>query len=206
MLGRAAVAIWFDTTPDVRAELEDWHTHEHMPERLRIPGFLRGTRWIAQSGEPAYFVLYEAARLAVLAGGPYLERLNDPTPWSRRMMRHHHHMTRSACRVRASVGAGVAQAIATLRFSKARISKEAISDLPRRKGLTAAHLLHAQAQPAAPTEEQTIRGVDAAADRVLLIGGYDPQAVEAAARELAPRGAALGLYRLAYCLTSRDKP
>lgn len=205
MLGRAAVAIWFDTAPEVRAELEDWHTHEHMPERLRIPGFLRGTRWIAQSGEPSYFVLYEAARLAVLASGPYLERLNDPTPWSRRMMPHHLRMTRSACRVRASFGAGVAQAMATVRYSKGRISRETLLELPRRKGLTGAHLLHAQAQAAAPSEEQKIRGGDASADRVLLIGGYDPAAVESAARELSPRGAAIGLYRLAYCLTSRDK-
>jgi len=43
MLGRAAVAMWWDVPPDVRAEWEDWHSHEHMPERLGIPGFLRGT-------------------------------------------------------------------------------------------------------------------------------------------------------------------
>src|SRR5690348_593727 len=130
MLGRAAVAIWFDTPPHVKAELEDWHTREHMPERLRIPGFLRGTRWIALSGEPSYFVLYEAARLAVLTSGPYLERLNDPTPWSRRMMPHHLHMTRSACRVRASFGAGVAQAMATVRYSKGKVSRETLLELP----------------------------------------------------------------------------
>lgn len=205
MLGRAAVAIWFDTAPEVRAELEDWHSHEHMPERLRIPGFLRGTRWVALSGEPSYFVLYEAARLAALTSGPYLERLNDPTPWSRRMMPHHHRMTRSACRVRASFGAGVALAMATLRFSKTRLSKELLSEFPRRKGLTNVHLLLAQAQAGAQTEEQKIRGGDASADRVLLIGGYDAAAVEAAASEVQPRGATIGLYRLAYCLTARDK-
>ena len=50
MLGNAAVAMWWDIAPEVRAEWEDWHTREHMPERLAIPGFLRGTRWIADSG------------------------------------------------------------------------------------------------------------------------------------------------------------
>jgi len=189
----------------VRAELEDWHSHEHMPERLRIPGFLRGTRWVALSGEPSYFVLYEAARLAALTSGPYLERLNDPTPWSRKMMPHHRHMTRSACRVRATFGAGVAQAMATVRYSRKKISRETLRELPRRKGLTGAHLLHAQPQAGGPTEEQKIRGGDASVDRVLLIGGHDPAAVEAAAGELAPRGATIGVYRLAYCLTSRDK-
>ena len=50
MLGKAAVAMWWDIAPDMKAEFEDWHTHEHMPERLAIPGFLRGMRWI--SGHP----------------------------------------------------------------------------------------------------------------------------------------------------------
>ncbi len=40
MLGSAAVAMWWDIAPEVRAEWEDWHTREHMPERLAIPGFL----------------------------------------------------------------------------------------------------------------------------------------------------------------------
>lgn len=203
MLGRVAVAIWFDTEPETKAELEDWHSREHMPERLRIPGFLRGTRWIASSGEPSYCVLYEAARLSVLTSGPYLERLNDPTPWSRRMMPHHRHMVRSVCRVRASFGAGVAQAMATVRFSKSTLPP--MADLARRKGLTHVHLLESQPMPATPTEEQKIRGGDASADRILLIGGYDAAAVEAAAKELSPPAATMGLYRLAYSLTSRDK-
>ena len=106
MLGRAAVAMWWDVAPEMRAEWEDWHSHEHMPERLAIPGFLRGTRWVADSGEPSYFVLYEVADLATITGGPYLERLNNPTPWSRKMMPHHRNMVRSLCRVRASWGGG----------------------------------------------------------------------------------------------------
>ena len=47
MIGRATVAIWCDIALDVRDELNHWHAHEHMPERLRIPGFLRGSRWVA---------------------------------------------------------------------------------------------------------------------------------------------------------------
>ena len=34
----------FDIAADAIAEHDDWHTHEHLPERLAIPGFLRGTR------------------------------------------------------------------------------------------------------------------------------------------------------------------
>ena len=68
MLGQAAVTMWWDIPPAMKAEFEDWHTHEHMPERLAIPGFLRGTRWITESGEPSYFICYEVANLATITG------------------------------------------------------------------------------------------------------------------------------------------
>jgi hypothetical protein len=201
MLGEAAVAMWWDVPPAVRSEWEDWHSHEHMPERLSIPGFLRGTRWIAASGEPSYFVLYEAAGIAALTGGPYLERLNDPTPWSRRMMPHHRNMVRSLCRVRARFGRGVAHAIATVRLDAA-LPVDALSALPERKGITAAGLLESQSMSGmAQTTEQKIRGGDAEARWIALIGGYDAEAVETAARQAAPRGVR-GLYRLSYSLTS----
>jgi len=197
MLGQAAIAMWWDIAPEVKPEWEDWHSREHMPERLAIPGFLRGTRWIALSGEPFYFVLYETAELSTITSGPYLERLNNPTPWSRKMMPHHRNMVRSLCLVRASYGAGLPHAMATLRFSPAN----EIPELPRRKGVTGAHLLQSQPMPAAPTAEQQIRGGDATADWVLLVGGYDAQAVGQVAEESALPGARLGLYRVSFSLS-----
>ena len=190
MPGKAAIAMWWDVPREAQAEWEEWHTAEHMPERLAIPGFLRGSRWI--SGESSYFVLYEAAELATVTSGPYLERLNHPTPWSRKMMPYHRNMVRSLCLVRASYGEGLPGAMATVRFSSG------YADLPGGKGITNAHLLEAQPMPGV-TEEQKIRGGDATADRVLLVGGYDAAAVERAAPQLS--GAVRGLYRLAYSLT-----
>jgi hypothetical protein len=223
MLGRAAVAMWWDIPPELKAEFEDWHSHEHMPERLGIPGFLRGTRCIARSGEPSYFVLYEASNLAAITAGAYLERLNHPTPWSLKMMPHHRNMVRSLCRVRASFGGGLARAVATIRFSLSPrngrpllkwLSAEAMPNLPGRKGLTAAHLLESQPVTAMPqTSEQRIRGGDAAADRILLICGYDVEAVQAAANELAAEtlaahgalpSATAETYYSAYSLIPRD--
>jgi hypothetical protein len=226
MLGSAAVAMWWDVAPEMKSEFEDWHSHEHMPERLGIPGFLRGTRWIALSGEPSYFVLYEVAQPATLTGAAYLARLNSPTPWSRKMMPHHRNMIRSLCLVRASLGAGLAHALATIRFSPSpagagSVSKwlatEALPQLPARKGLTSAHLLETQPTAGTPqTTEQKIRGGDARADCILLICGYDAEAVKAvAAGELAQDalvahgalpGIVTAMYRAAYSLTSEDKP
>jgi hypothetical protein len=222
MLGRVAVAMWWDVPPEARAEWENWHTHEHMPERLAIPGFMRGTRYVALSGEPSYFVLYEAARAATITSGPYLERLNNPTPWSQKMMPHHRHMVRSLCRVRAAFGGGLVHAMATIRFSPSKgrrgsllkwLAAEVMPPLPSLPGLTGAYLLEALPQADAPqTAEQKIRGGDANADCVLLVGGYDAEAVQAVVHqdlmEIEKHGAAPGrvegLYRCAYSLTARD--
>ena len=200
MLGKAAVAMWWDVAPEMRAEWEEWHTVEHMPERLAIAGFLRGTRWVAASGEPSYFVLYEVSELATLTAGAYLERLNHPTPWSRKMMPHHRNMVRSLCEVRATSGGGVPQTLATIRFS---LTSD-LPKLPQRQGLTGAHLLQSVPMAATPqTTEQKIRGGDASADWVLLIGGYDREAVKAAVAAL-PSGMTALFYHPAFSLMPKD--
>jgi hypothetical protein len=192
MLGSAAVTMWWNVSPEVQPEWEEWHTYEHMPERLATPGFLRGSRWV--SGQ-SYFVLYEVAEITTLTTGLYLERLNNPTPWSRKMMPHHRDMVRSLCAVRASHGQGLPSAMATLRFSPGKD----LPQLPARKGVTGAHLLQSQPMPGM-TAEQKIRGGDATADWVLLVGGYDAEAVRRAAEEPALPGATRNLYRLSYSL------
>jgi hypothetical protein len=72
LLGPAAMLLSFDVLPQATAEHDHWHTHEHLPERLSIPGFLRGTRWVALRGRPRYLVLYEVAGLQTLTSPPYL--------------------------------------------------------------------------------------------------------------------------------------
>ena len=215
--------MWWDVSPEATAEWEDWHTHEHMPERLAIPGFVRGTRWVAHSGQPSYFVLYETTNLKTVTSGAYLERLNNPTPWSQKMMPHHRNMVRSLCRVRAAFGGGLAHAMATIRFSPAKgrrgslikwLAAEVMPPLPSRRGISGAYLLESVPPTAVPpqTAEQRIRGGDAHADCVLLIGGYDADAVRAVVHqdvtEMEAQGAAPGriegLYRCAFSLTARD--
>jgi hypothetical protein len=222
MLGRAAVAMWWNAPPEMREEIEDWHTHEHMPERLAIPGFLRGTRWQALDGTPSYFILYEVARVSVLTGPEYMARLNDPTPWSRRMMPHHLDMVRSLCRVQASSGGLVGAVLATVRFSPPRrggrtvaewLAKEMLPPLAQRKGIAGACLLQARRPAvAASTTEQQIRGQDGTADSVLILSGYDASVVARAGDEmrasLAARKAdvhpAHTLYAPAYSLCAKD--
>jgi len=201
MLGKAAVAIWCDVAPEVREEFDDWHAHEHMPERLSIPGFLRGSRWAAADGGSGYFMLYETQSEATLTGAPYLERLNNPTPWSRKMMPHHRNMVRGLCRVEASFGGALGQALLTVRFSGE--SKLDLAALASRKGLVAAHLLRNVAHSSAQTTEQKLRGGDAQPDWIALVTGYSAEVVASLASEL-PGGIA-DSYRLAYILAATEE-
>ena len=99
LLGKAAVAMWWNIRAEQRSEFGDWHSHEHFPERLGIPGFRRGSRWTSALDAEGFFVLYELEQYETLTSKGYLDRLNAPTPWSTKMMPHHLNMVRSQCRV-----------------------------------------------------------------------------------------------------------
>ena len=117
LTGKAAVAMWWHIAPEHRVEFRDWHTHEHFNERLHIEGFQRGTRWASEDDATGFFIMYELSDRDVLAGPAYLERLNNPTPWSVKMMPHHAGMVRTLCQVSASAGAGVGSYMRTLRIT-----------------------------------------------------------------------------------------
>jgi len=211
----------FDIEADAIEEHDRWHTHEHLPERLSIPGFRRGTRWIATEEGPRYMILYEVESLATLASEAYLERLNNPTPWTTRMMAHYRGMNRGLCAVVGSFGFGQGGTAALIRFvpeaSHAAplnrwLLEEALPAVPEMPGLGSAHLLQG-AQTAAMTNEQRIRGADRGVDSAVIVTGYDSNAVAAYANKLCTgtglpaRGAgevSCATYRWTYSLASAE--
>ena len=120
LCGLGVVAIWHDLLPAAKDEFYQWHNREHMPERVGIPGFQRGRRYIALErqgpGAPEFFNLYEADSISVLGGADYLARLDDPTPWTRRVVASFRNVARSICRVLYSAGVGQGGIMLTLRF------------------------------------------------------------------------------------------
>ena len=217
LLGSAAMLLSFDVVSEAIAEHDDWHTHEHLPERLSIPGFLRGSRSIALRGEPRYLVLYEVAQLETLTSAAYLERLNSPSAWTSKMMPHYRSMSRGLCSVVASHGLGMGSLTYVVRFKpdvqaapslRRWLLDEVLPAVPARRGVGSAHLLQ-RAAAAQMTNEQRIRGADAGVDAALLLMGYDADALlELADGVVGPshlegRGATVtgdGLYRLDYTL------
>jgi hypothetical protein len=194
MRGTAALAMWWAMAAPMRREFEHWHSHEHFPERLRIAGFLRASRWLDVDGGDGVFVLYELASHDVLSSPAYLARLNAPTPWSTALMPHHRGMVRAQCHIDASFGGVIARHAMTLRFTLDADRAEALtrSLMPRlahastEAGLSGAHLMRHDAPAIAQTTEQAIRGgADRPADRVLLVCGYALDALRDVARVLA---------------------
>jgi len=222
LLGKAALAMWWDMESSLRSEFQDWHSHEHYPERMGIPGFLRGTRWGSASGGEGIFQMYELQGRETLTSAAYLARLNAPSPWSTRMMPHHRNMVRSQCDVLESFGGGIAGHALTARLSPVPARegelRAALSGLCRqwalRPGLTGAHLLMHRTPDIAQTTEQKIRGSsDQVADWVLVVCGYERAALDALEPEvaggaLARRGAAgapvVGQYSLLHSATPMD--
>ena len=196
LLGESALAMWWDMAADVRAEFEHWHSHEHFPERLGIPGFRRASRWRSATGGEGFFILYELQDHGALSSPEYLARLNAPTPWSTRLMPHHRNMVRSQTRVLHSHGAGVARHAMTLRLSPREGEAQRlqaglralIEELPLRAGLGGAHLLRTDTPAIAPTTEQKIRGnADRSADWVFVVCGYELETLQAlSGQALAP--------------------
>ena len=118
LAGEAVVAIWNGIEPEYRDRFYDWHVNEHMPERVGIPGFRRGRRYIAADAAtyPAFFTLYEVDAMPVLQGADYAGRLNDPTSGTREVTAKFTDTFRALSRVVISHGPGAGGAILTIRF------------------------------------------------------------------------------------------
>jgi len=80
------LALWNNCAPGHEAEYEAWYQGEHLPERLAVPGILRGRRYEALAGAPHYFTYYETVSPGVFSSEAYLERVENPTPMTRKIM------------------------------------------------------------------------------------------------------------------------
>lgn len=218
----AAVAMWWNVAPEYRTEFHEWHSKEHLPERLGIPGFRRGSRWEQAETPGEFFVLYELEDYATLTSDGYRARLNAPTPWSVQMMPRHRGMIRSQARILAATGAGLATWLTALRLSPRPGQETVLQDYLTLTlqgvlgvaGVTAGWLLRTETPDTAPTHEQKIRGGDAAADWIVLVNGHNRIALESVLTgplggpELKTRGAAdciaAPVCRLIHSMTPAD--
>ena len=94
---RGVLGIWNDVASESEAFYERWYMGEHFPERLSVPGFLRGRRYLAINADCKYFTFYDLESTDVLFSEAYLARLNAPSAWTQSMMRSWGSMFRTVC-------------------------------------------------------------------------------------------------------------
>ncbi len=224
LLGAGVAAIWHNVAKESQADYNHWHCHEHMAERVGIPGFRRGRRYVAIEGEPEFFHFYETESLATLTSPAYLARLDDPTPWTQAIGPLIRDNNRTLSQVVASRGVGVGAAILTGRFTalegraedaRAWLGDDLFPALVQGPGVVAAHLLRGdQESSTVASEEKAMREApDDVADWVFLIEALEPDALAPlrdgafAETARASRGIGachMGLYRLHFVLSESE--
>ena len=166
LLGHGVLAIWHTITPEGELEYWRWHDREHIPERVGVPGFLRGRRYRSLERSLDYLDLYEVEDSETLRSAPYLARLNDPTPWTRRMVPHFLNTLRVGYRVAASAGRGQGGVLLTMQMEAmdgaarpAALSAAGIAALQDVAGVVSVHVLDATPEVTSiATAEKRLRG------------------------------------------------
>jgi hypothetical protein len=216
LLGRGVLAIWHTITPEGEAEYWRWHDREHIPERVGVPGFLRGRRYRSLERSLDYLDLYEVEDAETLRSAPYLARLNDPTPWTRRMVPHFINTLRVGYRVATSAGRGQGGVLLTLQLEAAggaadrptALAGPGLAALQDVTGVVSVHVLAATPEVTSiATEEKRLRGPgdrdrgavepwcllveadDAAVLDALRAGPLGPESLRALGAELRAAGA-----------------
>ena len=217
LAGDGVIAIWQDLVPEAREDYYEWHSREHMPERLSIPGFRRARRFVAVVGGPEFYTLYEADSHDDVRGRAYLERLNAPTEWTRKIMPAFRNMARAVCRVAYSGGVGEGGFMLTQRFSLPCDRRQEVvarlcgSVLPLLTGLPGVYGVHLclgdESASAVETFEKKFRDAeDLTPPYVVMIEGTSRVLVAAAgdvvARELSPLPVDSAVYQLEHALAN----
>ena len=193
LLGSAAVLIWNDIAPEGRDAFYAWHDKEHIPERLALPGFLRGRRFAKPGHSPEWLTLYEARGLDALVSPEYLARLNAPTPATAATLAYFRNTSRAVCRVVHSTGASTGGHVLAMRLSvgatrgdamRRHLIEDAFPRTLSRPGVLACHLFASDTSASyVKTAESSTRTFDVPA-WVVLCEASTAAAAEAAKTEI----------------------
>ena len=197
------LAIFNNVAPGREAEFEEWFQHEHLAERIAVPGFLIGRRHEAVSGWPRYFNFYVTQSVGVLKSAAYLRRLDDPTPMTRTVMTEiFKDMIRTVCHRTFRLGAMRGTAVVTVRFSESpeeTALKAVLETLMRDRAVACGEIWRAADPLEFPISmEERLRGGDRKIEACLLVEALRVPDAERIAAALASefQKTTIGVYRL----------
>ena len=219
------MAVWHDLEPGHEREFEAWYRRQHVPERLQQPGFLEARRYLAQNGSPQYCAFYWLESVGALSSPQYLDRLAQPTRWTRRIMPWFRDTGRSPCTVTLDRGSGIGGMMIWVAALHATATSAALGALMA-PALAAIHdddgIVRSQlwecdrdARMQANPEQRLRSGGDQVVDWIVFIEGAAAAPLTAAARRIrtaAEADATTGdlrsspCYRLLWRLPSAEAP
>ena len=198
LLGSAVLVNWGGIVEEKEIEYNEWHSKEHMPERISLPGFLRGLRAVGIPGTDInhkYFMMYEAETKEVFTSRKYLERLNNPTEWTKAILSNYLSPSRTICSVISSKSIGLGGYLATIRFLGEKIPnnvnleslKSSTSKILKLNGITGMHvILGDRSYGQMNTEEKKYRSSQGLNDQIVsqavIIEGLNYHSLETAIR------------------------
>jgi len=85
----------FDFSTAHEDEFHDWYDLEHIPERLRVPGFINAERWISDENPQVAVATYDLDTLGVLQSAPYRAiGYQNASVWTKRVTELAHRILR----------------------------------------------------------------------------------------------------------------
>jgi hypothetical protein len=197
------LAIFNNAAPGREAEFEEWFQHEHLAERIAVPGFLLGRRYEAVSGGLRYFNFYLTQSASVLKSAAYLERLDHPTPITKTVMSGiFKDMNRTVCHRTLRLGAMRGAAAIAVRFMEPADEvalRSTLAELITDRAVACGEIWSAASASEFPvSEEERLRGGDKKIEACLYVETLRVEEAERIGARLAQQFASgeIGVYRL----------
>ena len=190
MQPEALLAIRSDIARAVEPEYLAWLTREHTLERVGIEGFISARIFRSQhDGFGRYLILYGLADETVVDSQAYLERLDNPTPWTTRMMPHLGNFVRGGGRIVESSGivCGSALIPVLLQAKSDPVGAQDVARLSDMPGVAAIRILRtSRERTLVQSNERSLRSGDRSFHTLLLIEALDTEAALRAMQALPP--------------------
>ncbi|QDG72991.1 DUF4286 family protein [Janthinobacterium tructae] len=189
--------VWTSADPEHELDFNRWYDREHVEERVRIPGFVSGTRYQSLRGPRKYLGLYRTDSLDAFQTPDYFKAFSQQTPWSVTNLQRMLDPMRRVCAIEAETGMGTGAWLAVLRLGGPAIGQDAQAvaglavlgtKLRQIDGVIATRVLTPDAKLSGPLPAERKEG--RVLDPIFLIDASSESAAVAAANAAS---AALGL-------------
>jgi len=171
--GTGLMAFWARIDAPYLDRFRQWHNAEHMPERVSIPGFIAGQRYLGHGTRDFFLMMYETREPAVLGGPDYLARLNAPTPWTRESLPNFREPARNIYQRLAERGASdlfAAPCLVSVRFNAEALDAGIVERVAAQAGVARTRLFEIdRAISGIQTSERKIYGGGPGEQRYLLL-------------------------------------